>query len=323
MDGIRGERWLRKIEFFRSHCAEKSFDAFGANLDVVVEKQDRLIAQEQIRPQLHEASNGGCFGSRLNNRNVSLRMNVALVVIVEENVISTRLCKVGCVEPPPALNEDKDAAIRMARFAFDAQLASGIEAVLPRSQLLPIERRPHLAFAERAVEDSEGCFFKRSRFHATRDVADELNIDIWPRTPAGAQSMLEKVQERMGMVFGPIRVLRHVPAMVEFGGRGGRTGFGAGKVGLEQPSARVSRDVRVGAEIARIEEGVRAVAAALADQRVMQRRERRREMAEQAPPRVEARPERSSASLGKPGWKTHVRPIVSAGRPGNRRRGLR
>ncbi len=133
---IRGERRLRKIEFFGRHCAEKSVDAFGANFDVVVEKQDRLIAQEQIRPQLEETSNGGCFGSRLNNRNVGLRMDVALVVVVEENVISTRLFKVGCVESPPALDEDKDVAIRMARFAFDAQLASGIEAILARPQFL-------------------------------------------------------------------------------------------------------------------------------------------------------------------------------------------
>ena len=202
-------------------------------------------------------------------------------------------------------------------------MASGIEAILARSQFLPVQRRPHLAFAERAVENSEGCFFKRSRFHAARDVADEFNIDIRPRTPAGMQSVLEKVQERMGMASGPIRILRHVPAVVEFGGRGGRVGFRVGKIGLEQPSARVLRDVRVGAEVARIEEGVRTIAEPLADQRVMRRSEGRSEVAEQAPPRVEARPERSPASLRKPSWKTHVRPIVSAGRSGNRRRGLR
>ena len=309
------ERRLRKVELFGRHCAEKGFDAVGANFDVVVEKQDRLVAQEQIRPKLHEASNGGCFGSRLNNCNVGLRMDVALMVVVEENVMSTRLFKVGCVKPFSALDEDKNVALGMSRFTFDAQLASGIEAILARPQFLAIERRPHLALAERAVEHSEGCFFKRSRFHAACDVADEFNIDIRPRTPAGAQSVLEKVQERMGMALGPIRILRHVPGVVEFGGRGGP---GSGWASMpEQPSARV-RDVRVGAEPARIEEGVRAVAAALADQRVMQRRERRRDMAEQAPPRVEARPQRSPASLRKPRWKTHVRPIVSAGRSGNR-----
>ena len=237
--------------------------------------------------------------------------------------MSTRLCKVGRVEPFSALDEDKNVAPRMRRFAFDAQLASGIEAILARPQFLPVERRPHLAFAERAVEHSEGGFFKRSRFHAAGDVADEFNIDIRPRTLAGAQSALEKVQERMGMALGPIRILRHVPAMVEFGGRGGRIGFGVRKIGLEQPSARVLRDVRAGAKPDRIEKGVRAIAAALADQRVMQRRERRGEGTEQAPPRVEARPERSPASLRKPSWKTHVRPIVSAGRSGNQRRGLR
>ena len=223
-------------------------------------------------------------------------MDVALVVVVEENVVVARLFKVGCVEPLTTLDEDKNVAIPVRRFAFDAQLASGIEAILARPQFLAVERRPHLALAERAVEHSEGCFFKRSRFHAASDVADEFNVDIRPWTPAGAQSVLEKVQKRMGMALGPIRILRCVPGMVEFGGRGGWW-FGVGKVGLEQPSGRVLRDVRVGAEIARIEEGVRTIAEALADQRVMQRRERRREVAEQAPPRVEARPERSPASL--------------------------
>ncbi len=121
------------------------------------------------------------------------------------------------------------------------------------------------------------------------------------------------------MALGPIRVLRHVPALVEFGGRGGRLRFGAGKIEFEQASARASRDVRAGAEAARIEEGVRTIAEPLADQRVMRRSERGRERAQQAPPRVEARPERSSASVGKPNRKTHVRPIVSARSAGNSR----
>ena len=163
---IRSERRLRKIELFGRHCAEQSFDAFGANFDVVVEKQDGLVAEEQVRPKLHEASNGGCFGSRLNNRNVGLRMDVALVVVVEENVISARLFKISCVKPSAALDEDKDVARRMARFAFDAQSAIGIEAILARPQFLPIERRPHLALAERAVEDAKGRLLERAGFHA-------------------------------------------------------------------------------------------------------------------------------------------------------------
>ena len=105
---IRSERRLRKVELFGRHCAEESFDSLSVDFDVVVEKQDRLVAQEQIRPQLHEATNGGCFGSGLNNSNVGLRMDVALVVVVEENVISTRLFKVGCVKPLAALDEDKN-----------------------------------------------------------------------------------------------------------------------------------------------------------------------------------------------------------------------
>ncbi len=226
--------------------------------------------------------------------------------------MSTRLFKVGCVEPPPALDEDKDVAVAMARLAFDAQSPIGIEAVLARPQFLAIERRPHLAFDKRAVEDAERRLLERARFHAPRDVADEFDIDIRPWTPSRSQSALEKMQERMGMVLRPIRILRHVPAVVEFGGRGGRLRFGAGKIEFEQASARASRDVRVGAEPARIEEGVRTVAEPLADQRVMRWSEWRREFAEQAPSRVEARPERSPASLRKPSWKTHVRPIVSA-----------
>ena len=229
---IRGERRLRKIELFGRHYAEKSFDPSSVDFDVVVEKQDRLVAQEQIRPELHEASNGGCFGSGLNNGDVGFRMDVSLVVVVEENVIAARLFEVGCVKPFAALNEDKDVAIRMGRFAFDAQLAIGIEAVLARPQFLPIERRPHLAFAERAVEDSEGCFFKRARFHASRDVADEFNIDIRPRTPAGVQSALEKVQERMGMALRPIRdfATRTSHGRIRRKGRGRRVRGGQGRL---------------------------------------------------------------------------------------------
>ncbi len=57
---------------------------------------------------------------------------LALVVVVEENVIAARLFKVGRVEPLAALDEDKDVALRMARLAFDAQSPIGIEAVLAR-----------------------------------------------------------------------------------------------------------------------------------------------------------------------------------------------
>ena len=237
-----------RSSFSAAIARKRAFDPVGVDFDVVVEKQDRLIAQEQIRPQLHEASNGGRFGSRLMNGDVGLRMDARLVIVVEENVIAARLFKVGCVKPLAALDEDKDVALRVSRFAFDAQSPIGIEAVLTRSQFLPIERRPHLALAERAVEDPEGRLLERAGLHAARDVADEFNIDIRPRTPAGLQSALEKVQERMGMALGPIRVLRHVPAMVEFGGRGGGVGLGAGEVELEQASVRVFRDVRVGAE---------------------------------------------------------------------------
>src|ERR1700757_4458506 len=112
----------------------------------------------------------------------------------------------------------------------------------------------------------------------------------------------------MGMALRPVRILRRVPAMVELGGRGGGARFRAGEIGLEQASVGVLRDVRTGAKGVGIEEGVGTVAEALADQRVMDGRERRREVAEQAPPRIKARPERSPASLRKPNRKTHVRP---------------
>ena len=59
-------------------------------------------------------------------------MDVALVVVVEENVIAARLFKVACVESLAALDEDKDVARRMACFAFYAQPPVGIEAVLAR-----------------------------------------------------------------------------------------------------------------------------------------------------------------------------------------------
>ncbi len=80
---------------------KKSFDAFNPNFNVVVEKQDRLVTEEQIRPELHEASNGGCLGSSLNSGDIGLRMDVALGVVVEENVIAARLLKIGRVKPFP------------------------------------------------------------------------------------------------------------------------------------------------------------------------------------------------------------------------------
>src|SRR5258707_13767178 len=107
----------------------------------------------------------------------------------------------------------------------------------------------------------------------------------------------------MGMALRPIRVLRHVPALVEFGGRGGGVRLGTGKVEFEQAPARVARDVRLGPEVGWVEEAVRTIAEPLADQRVMRGREGRRQVAEQAPARVEARPERAPASLAKPNWK--------------------
>ena len=244
------ERRLGEVELLSRHCAEKIFDPISVNLDVVVEKQDRLVTEEQIRPEFHETSNGGRFGSGLMNYDIGFRMDVALVIVVEENVIVARLFKIGCIKSGAALDEDKDVSIRMARFAFNSQPPLGIETVLARPQFLPIERRPHLAVAERAVEDPERRLLERARLHAARDVADEFDIDIRPRTPSRPQSALEKMQEWMGMALGPIRILRHVPGVVEFGGRGGRIWFGAGEIELEQASVRAFCDVRVGLEVA-------------------------------------------------------------------------
>src|SRR6185437_7363813 len=116
---------------------------------------------------------------------------------------------------------------------------------------------------------------KRAGFLAAGDVAEEFEIDVRPRTPAGPQAMLEKVQKGMGMALRPARILRRVPGMVEFGGRGG-AGLGAGEIQVEQAAAR---DLRPVAEPVGIEEGVGAIAAALADERVMGGSERGGEFA--------------------------------------------
>ena len=208
----------------------------------------------------------------------------------------------------------------MRRFAFDAQSPIGIEAVLTRPQFLPVEGRPHLAFGERAVEGPEGRLLERAGLHASRNVADEFDIDIRARTPASPQTALEKVQERVRMALSPIRVLRHIPGMVEFGGRGGRVRLGAREVKLEQASVRAFPNARIDAEGRGIEESVGTIAEPLADLRVVRRRKRRGEAAEKAPPGVEARPERPPASLRKPDVEAHGTPIVSATREGNRSR---
>src|SRR6202044_1394571 len=109
------------------HCAEESGDLLRANFDVVVEKQDRLVAKKQVRSKFHEASNSSCFGSALNSRDIRFRVSLALMIVVEENVVSARLFKIGCVKPFSALDEDEDVAVEVARLAFDAQPASGIE----------------------------------------------------------------------------------------------------------------------------------------------------------------------------------------------------
>ena len=162
----------------------------------------------------------------------------SLLIIIEENVIAARLFEIGRVKPFAALDEDEDVALRVRRFALDAQSPIGIEAVLTRPQFLPVEGRPHLAFGERAVEGPEGRLLERAGLHASRNVADEFDIDIRARTPASPQTALEKVQERVRMALSPIRVLRHIPGMVEFGGRGGRVRLGAREVKLEQASVR-------------------------------------------------------------------------------------
>ena len=278
MAGIRGERCLRQVELFGRHRTEKSVDPASANLDVIVEKQDRLVTQEQIRPELHGVvPNGGCLGSSQNNRNVSLQVDAALVVIVEENVIAARLFKVGCVKSWGALDEDKDVAFGLANFAFDAQPPIGVEAVLAGPQLLPIERRPDLAVDERAVEDPERCLLERAGLNAARDVATEFDIDVGPRTPS---SRVIRARESAGSGWGgsgpnPDLCDTYQPWSTR---RTGRAVFGSGRARyrLEQASAHVSRDVRVAAEGVGIEEGVGTIAEPLANQGVMSGSERPR-----------------------------------------------
>jgi hypothetical protein len=81
-------------------------------------------------------------------------MDASLLIIVEENVIVPRLFKVGRIEGLAALDKDKDFALRVRSFAFNAQSTIGVEAVLSRSQFLSVERRTYLALKPRAVEDS-------------------------------------------------------------------------------------------------------------------------------------------------------------------------
>ena len=292
MAEIRGERRLRKIELFRCDDAKQGLDPLSVDLDVVVEEQDRLVAHEEIGPNLHEAPDSGHLGSRLNRRDFGFRMDAPVVIGVEENVEAARLIEVGRVEALAALDEDEEVALRVGSLAFDTQPPGGVEAILARPQFLPVERRAHLALGQRAIEDPEGRLLERAGFCAASDVAEEFKIDIRPRAPARPQPMLEKVQKGMGVAPGPVRVLGCVPGVVEFAGRGGGVRLGTGEIDLEQASVRVLTDVRALADIHGIEEGVGAVAEPLADQRVMHGRERRRVFADETPPGVQARPER-------------------------------
>ena len=295
MAEIRSERRLRKIELFGRHCAEKSINSFSGNFNVVVQEQDRLVTEKHIRPKLHQASNGGCFGSRLNNGNIGFRMDVGLLVVVEENVIIARLFKVACVKLWAALDEDKDVAKLLLRFAFDPQSTVGVEAVLTRPQFLPIEGRRHLALGERTVEDPEGRLFERTWLHAARDVADEFEIDIRPRDASPPAIRARENAGTDGDGSGPSpgsarrtrrgRIRRkgrahsardaQDRARASLGSRLSRCSRGCGNKSGRRRRSGGSRGSRRSAHNARARIGAGS-------------------FAEQAPPRVKARPERSA-----------------------------
>ena len=56
------------------------------------------------------------------------------------------------------------------------------------------------------------------------------------------------------MAAAPVRILRDVPALIEFGRGLSCIRLGAREIEFEQASTRASRDVGVAAEIARVEE---------------------------------------------------------------------
>src|SRR5574337_1861398 len=117
---------MREIEVFALGGGEKRVEPFGAHLDVVVEEQNRLVAQDEIWPRLPKTANGRRLCPGLENEGVGQRAAFPVVVAVEEHVETARLAKVGRLEVFAALDEDEPLALRRRRLLCDAHLSVGV-----------------------------------------------------------------------------------------------------------------------------------------------------------------------------------------------------
>src|SRR5208337_1124684 len=204
----------------------------------------------------------------------------------EQHVIIARLVEIAPVEAAAALNEDEP--LPAGRLALDAQARLSVEAVLPRPELIPAQRRLHPAVPSLGVEHAQHAFLDRFA-PAANDVAHEGQVDVRPWPPPARQPRLEKMQERMGVGSPPIGILRDVPGGVELGR--GRVRLGNREVKFHQ-TARRAPEARALTKEFWIEKAVRAIASPFADERIVQRRERPGVLGSEPPAGVRAAPER-------------------------------
>ena len=133
---IRGERRPGKVKLLPLRDLEEQVDLRRPDFDVVVEEQNPVILQQEVRPELEQPADGGVLAAALIDDRFRLRIGGRFVVIVEENVVGARLGEIGCVEPLPGLNVDKPApsgrfdsrSIRSARRRKNGPAAPSIPA---------------------------------------------------------------------------------------------------------------------------------------------------------------------------------------------------
>ncbi len=287
---IGGQRRLGKVETFLRRRRKERVDVAICDFDVVIEKENRLVAQEKAGPLVEQAANRSRLGPGLKDDRIGAGIGVCRLVIIEQHVVLARRGEIARVEALAALDENEPLAARVGRLAFDSQMRVRVETVLPGSHFLTVQRRLHRAVARLRVEDPHRRFLERPA-PAADDVAHEGHVDVGPGPPPVPNPDFKKMQERMRMGARPVGILGGVPSLIELRRRGGAVRHGLREI---EPEKAGCPRVEPGAlaEKGRIEEAVGAVSRPLADQGVVEGSERVGALAPEPPQRVGAAPER-------------------------------
>ena len=119
---IGGKRWPGKVKLLPLRDLEQRVDLRRPDFNIVVEEQNSVILQQQVRPIFEQPADGGVFAAALIHDRFRVRIWGRPVVIVQEHVVGARFGQQGRVKPLAGLDINKPAPPGRLPLALDSSV---------------------------------------------------------------------------------------------------------------------------------------------------------------------------------------------------------